>query len=132
METFFLDSDIPIIVLLKCIFWENVYFKVRYGAFHLVRTHSYMLSGPTHPLFECNTQWKCIGVLSPPTHPRCVRTKWKAPIFLDFWKFPEFLSEFNRYFEKSVAMATEISIFDIYLNHWIMSYKVISITISFQ
>ena len=37
------------------------------GAFHLVRTQSYMLSGPTHPLFACNTQWKCIGDLTPPT-----------------------------------------------------------------
>ena len=27
-----------------------------------------MLSGPTHPLFACNTQWKCIGGLPhPPT-----------------------------------------------------------------
>ena len=36
------------------------------GAFHLVRTQFYMLSGPTHPLFACNTQWKCIGGLRPP------------------------------------------------------------------
>ena len=43
------------------------------GAFHLVRTQFYMLSGPTHPHFACNTQWKCIGGLTPPTHPRCVR-----------------------------------------------------------
>ena len=49
------------------------------GAFHLVRTQFYMLSGPTHPLFACYTQWQCIGGLTPPTHPRCVRTKWKAP-----------------------------------------------------
>ena len=27
-----------------------------------------MLSGPTHPLFACNTQWECIGGLTP-THP---------------------------------------------------------------
>ena len=26
----------------------------------------YMLSGPTHPLLACNTQWKCIGGLTPP------------------------------------------------------------------
>ena len=43
-----------------------------------------MLSGPTDPLFACNTEWKCIGGLTPLTHPptqdpRCVRTKWKAP-----------------------------------------------------
>ena len=38
-----------------------------------------MLSAPTHTLFACSTQWKCIGGLTPPTHPRCVRTKWKAP-----------------------------------------------------
>ena len=25
-----------------------------------------MISGPTHPLFACNTQWKCIGGLTPP------------------------------------------------------------------
>ena len=39
---------------------------VIFGAFHLVRTQFYMLSGPTHPLFACYTQWKCIGGLSPP------------------------------------------------------------------
>ena len=37
------------------------------------------LSGPTHPLFACNTQWKCIGGLTPPNPTRCARTKWKAP-----------------------------------------------------
>ena len=52
------------------------------GAFHLVRTQFDMLSGPTHPLFACNTEWKCIGGLTPPTHPRCVRTKWKAPCLI--------------------------------------------------
>ena len=40
-----------------------------FGAFHLVRTHFYMLSGPTHPLLACNTQWKCIGGLDPPPPP---------------------------------------------------------------
>ena len=39
-----------------------------FGAFHLVCTQFYMLSGPTHPLFACNTQWKCTGGLTPPTH----------------------------------------------------------------
>ena len=51
-----------------------------FGAFHLVHTQLYMLSGPTHPFFACNTQWKCIGGLTPPTSPRCVHTKWKAPL----------------------------------------------------
>ena len=37
------------------------------GAFHLVRTQFYILSGPIHPLIACNTQWKCIGGLTPPT-----------------------------------------------------------------
>ena len=50
-----------------------------FGAFHLVRMQFYMLSGPTQPLFACNTQWKCIGGLTSPTTPRCVHTKWKAP-----------------------------------------------------
>ena len=63
---------------------ENVSLHYKVGAFHLVRTQFYMLSEPTHPLFACNTQWKCIGGLSPPPPPpppppRCVRTKWKAP-----------------------------------------------------
>ena len=39
------------------------------GAFHLLRTQAYMLSGPTHSLFACNTQWKCIGGLTPPPPP---------------------------------------------------------------
>ena len=47
-------------------------------------TQFYMLSGPTHSLFACYTQWKCIGGLTPPhpnpLSPRCVRTKWKAPM----------------------------------------------------
>ena len=47
------------------------------GTFHLVRTQFNMLSGPTHPLFACNTQWKYIGGLTPP--PRFVCNKWKAP-----------------------------------------------------
>ena len=34
------------------------------GAFHLVGPQFYMLSGPTHPLFECNMQWKCIEGLT--------------------------------------------------------------------
>ena len=38
-------------------------------AFHLVCRQFYMLSGPIHPLFACNTQWKCIGGLTPATHP---------------------------------------------------------------
>ena len=43
-------------------------------------TQFYMLSGPPPPpLFACNTQWKCIGGLTPPPPPRCVRTKLKAP-----------------------------------------------------
>ena len=54
-----------------------------YGAFHLVRTQFYMLSGPTHPLFACNTQRQCIGGLTPPTHPWCVHTKWMAPMLND-------------------------------------------------
>ena len=37
------------------------------GAFHLVHTQFYMPSGPPLPLFACNTQWKCIGGLNPPT-----------------------------------------------------------------
>ena len=49
------------------------------GAFHLVRTQFYMLSGPIHSLLACNAQWKCMGGLTPPTPPRCVCTKWKAP-----------------------------------------------------
>ena len=39
--------------------------RFSHGAFHLVRTQFYMLSGPTHPLFACKTQWKCIGCLTP-------------------------------------------------------------------
>ena len=39
------------------------------GAFHLVHTQFYMLSGPPPPLFACNTQWKCIGDLNPPPPP---------------------------------------------------------------
>ena len=46
---------------------------VIFGAFHLVRMQFYMLSGPTHPLFACNTQWKRIGGLRPPPPPRSVR-----------------------------------------------------------
>ena len=53
--------------------------QIGQGAFHLVRTQFYMLSGPTHPLFACITQWKCIGGLTPPNPPRCVRTKWQVP-----------------------------------------------------
>ena len=39
--------------------------KVFYlGAFQLVHTQFYMISGPPLPLFACNTQWKCIGDLN--------------------------------------------------------------------
>ena len=38
-----------------------------------------MQSGPPPLLFACNTQWKCIGDMTPPPSPRHVRTKWKAP-----------------------------------------------------
>ena len=63
---------------------DNSYIIIQ-GTFHLVRTQFYMLSGPTHPVFACNTQWKCIGGLTPPP-PRCVRTKWKAPnLFDNLW-----------------------------------------------
>ena len=63
----------------------NAMFKCQFGAtdgkgaFRLGRTQFYMLSGPPLPLFACNTQWKCIEDLTPPTPPRCVSTKWKAP-----------------------------------------------------
>ena len=57
-------------------FSENLYYTplshlsaCTVGAFHLVCTQFYMLSGPTHPLFACNTQWKCIGGLTPPPSP---------------------------------------------------------------
>ena len=49
----------------------------RQVTFHCVGTQFYILSGPT--LFACNTQWKCIGGLTAPPPPGCVRTKWKAP-----------------------------------------------------
>ena len=52
----------------KCT-WYNYLGAFHLGAFHLVRTQFNMLSEPTHPLFACNTQWKCIGGLTPPTHP---------------------------------------------------------------
>ena len=54
------------------------------GTFHLVHTQFDMLSGPTHPLFACNMQWKFIEGLTPPTPPRCVCTKWKAPYQREF------------------------------------------------
>ena len=47
------------------------------GAFHVVRTHFYMLSKPPlPPLFTCNTELKCIrGLIPPPPSPPrlCVR-----------------------------------------------------------
>ena len=48
--------------------WKSEVWEVTFnlGAFHLVCTHFYMLSGPTLPLLACNTQWKCIGGLTPP------------------------------------------------------------------
>ena len=57
-----------------------IFKRLWYGTFHLVCMQFYMLSGPTHPVFACNTQWKCIGGLIPPTNPSCVSTKWKAPM----------------------------------------------------
>ena len=45
------------------------------GAFHLIRTQFYMLPcpppppPPPRPLFACNTQWKCMGYLTPPPSP---------------------------------------------------------------
>ena len=56
--------------------------KVKHGAYYLVRTQFYMLSGPNYPLFSCNTQLKCLGGLTPPNPPKCVRTKWKAPMYM--------------------------------------------------
>ena len=63
-----------------CIPKNEYVFVFGHGAVHLVRTQFYMLSGPTHSLFACSTQWKCIGGLTPPNPPRCVRTKWKVPM----------------------------------------------------
>ena len=53
------------------------------GAFHLVRTQFYMLSGPPPPpLFACNTQWECVWDLTPSPLPlgAYTCTKWKAPV----------------------------------------------------
>ena len=88
------------------------------GAFHLVRTQFYMLSGPPPPLFACNTQWKCIGDLNPPSPPRCVRTKWKAPYYCSIMSIAPYVivqhrhftfhSVTNRLFKYSTFLASKI------------------------